>query len=138
MQTFRIQTWSSTHKDSQHQFFLLSRGNNTGKPLDKPCPNCYVVACCSAEERERLYWLSYVPWQSGTFRQHLIGSVIEFIRIDDLRKLMQAYDRKLNGKIVEFVTMLTRLNAMEASLHAQLTKTKQLKLAMAQTILNHS
>lgn len=33
--------------------------NNSGKPLDAACPNCFVCICKTEEEKQQLYWLFY-------------------------------------------------------------------------------
>lgn len=42
-----MQTLIKTHKMNRtyhgNHFFVLSKGNNAGRPMDKPCPNCFVV-----------------------------------------------------------------------------------------------
>lgn len=77
-----------THKLNSHylphQFFLLSKGYNAGKPLDEPCPNCFVITAANLEEKGKLYWICYSLWKSGTYIPLLVGSVIPFIRINDV------------------------------------------------------
>jgi hypothetical protein len=85
MQLPVIKTYRPQITLSDHHFFILSKGNNAGKPLDQPCPNCFVAFCSSPDDREFFYWLSYALWQAGIFRIQLIGSVIPFIRINDLK-----------------------------------------------------
>lgn len=91
MQIPTIKCYSSTIQLSSHHFFILSKGNNSGKPLDKPCPNCFVALCTSQDQKEFYYWLTYALWKSKVYYHNLYGSVIPFIRISILKScLMKA------------------------------------------------
>jgi len=68
--------------------YILSRGRNAGKPLFEPCPNCHIIYVNSDEEREVYYWTFYALWKHGFFHPHLCGSVIEMLRLSDLKKLL--------------------------------------------------
>lgn len=59
---------------------------NSGKPNKDPYTNSFVVLCNSEQELEDLFWISYSLWKCKFWHQFLIGSVIPFIRIGDLRK----------------------------------------------------
>jgi len=69
-------------------FFILNKGLNSGKPLKKPCPNCFVINCNSESEKESLYWIVYSLHQGKRFQIALVGSVIPFIRKNDLIKII--------------------------------------------------
>jgi hypothetical protein len=61
-----MQTIIKTHKMNrtyhENHFFILSKGNNAGRPQDQPCPNCFVVITESPKERQTLFWLCYGLW----------------------------------------------------------------------------
>ena len=67
-------------------FFILNKGLNCGKPLKKPCPNCFVVQFYKEADVDSYYWLAYSLWQAKYWHQFLIGSVIPFFRIDEFTK----------------------------------------------------
>ena len=87
---------------AQPHFFILSKGNNSGKPLDKPCPNCFVCLCSSEEERQQLYWLFYGCWQGLFFNPFIGGSVIPYIRIDDVKQVATLALSKIELKPQQF------------------------------------
>lgn len=87
MQSAKIQTYSPKNEVPQHSFFILCKGLNSGKPLEQPTANCFVMSCESEEEMKRYYWLCFGLWQSKAFHPHLCGSVIPFLRINDFRKI---------------------------------------------------
>ncbi len=87
MFTFSIHSFNnaSTKAILQPHFFILNKGLNSGKPLEKPCPNCFVITTKNEEEKEFLYWLCWGLWQSKKFHQLLTGSVIPFVRLYEFK-----------------------------------------------------
>ena len=130
-----------THKSKDYtedHFFILSKGNNSGKPLVHPCPNCFVVLADNAEERELLYWLCFGLWQGGCFRPFLCGSVIPFIHLGDLKKVIQDAKAKVGEKpekFVEAIEMLNRLSAHQERIVQQLSLIKEAKRALIHNVL---
>lgn len=72
-----------------HNFYVLNRGLNSGRPSYSPNPNCFVVSCNTREEREQLFWACKALHINYCFRPHLVGSVIELLRIGDFRKTLE-------------------------------------------------
>jgi hypothetical protein len=71
--------------------YILSRGRNAGKPMLQPCPNCHIIYITSTEELETYYWTFYAFWKHGFFHPHLCGSVIEMLRLSELKTLMRNF-----------------------------------------------
>jgi len=67
-------------------FFILNKGMNTGKPLDAPCPNCFVITFYCSEDCENMKQIISSLWRIKFWHQFLIGSVIPYIRIHDFSK----------------------------------------------------
>jgi hypothetical protein len=86
MCTFLLKSYSPRQEISNPHFFILCKGNNSGKPLLSPCPNCFVISFQSETEKEQAYWLLFCLWQSKTFYPYLRGSVIPFIILRDMKK----------------------------------------------------
>lgn len=80
----KIKTHKLGTQYSQPHFFILNKGNNAGKPLPEYCANCYVFLADSIEDKEFHYFIFLGLWELQFFRPHLIGSVIPYIRLDDL------------------------------------------------------
>lgn len=111
-------------------FFILSKGNNAGKPLTTPCPNCFVVITKCPEERELVYWLCFGLWQSGYFHPHLVGSVIPFLRLPELKSLIIEVRAKVDQRKEEYqkaIDTLSKLLACQQNLSKQLELIKQTK-----------
>jgi hypothetical protein len=125
-----------THKSGQYvepHFFILSKGNNAGKPLTSPCPNCFVLIAGDAKEREALYWLCFGLWQGGLFLPYLSGSVIPFIHVDDLRKVIQeAWDKVVQepDNLTQLAQTLSKLADHQEKIKEQLKLINELKRAV--------
>ena len=140
MQTINIKICTTKQKTSPHQFFILSKGNNAGKPLIQPCANCFVVTCNDEKKCELLYWLSYALWQSGKCRQHLVGSVIEFLHVRDIRTLLRnAYNscETCPEVYMKFAETLQFLLKYEETISAQLEKVRSLKVSIAIDVIKN-
>ena len=88
MLKFKVRTYSVHQQTPKMAIFILNRGRNAGKPLQEPCPNCFIIYCSSPDEMETVYWTFYAFWKHGFFHPHLCGSVIEMLRLSDLKKLL--------------------------------------------------
>jgi hypothetical protein len=118
--SFSLQSFNSAKKYAGFHFFVLNKGLNSGKPLDEACPNCFVIECDSEEQKESLYWICFALWQSHRFRQHLIGSVILYIRKKELINLVRDSFLKCLTKPELFEKSLILLKTVnEKDLHFQ-------------------
>ena len=90
MLNFKVRTYNSNPEKEtpENSIFILSRGRNAGKPMFEPCPNCFILYCRNEAEKENLYWTFYRHGKNGFFHPHLCGSVIEMLRLSDLKKLL--------------------------------------------------
>ena len=120
MSSFQLTTFNPAKKYAGFYFFVLNKGLNSGKPLLEPCTNCFVIECNSEEQKESLYWICFALWQSHKFRQHLIGSVILYIRKKEMFNLVRDSFVKSQNKPEVFqkaVIVLKTVN--EKDLHFQ-------------------
>jgi len=123
--------------DKPH-FFILSKGNNAGKPLPEYCANCFVFIADDVNEKEFYFFLFYGLWQGGLFRPFITGSVIPFIRIDDLHSVVNEASQKVNTKPSDYegvVKMMKDLDTYNALLLEKIKIIKQAKKAMMYKIL---
>ena len=78
-----------THtKDTQYNkpcLFLLNKGLNSGKPQKEPFTNSFVIIIQNEEDYENIYWIIFSLWKSKFWEQHLVGSVIPFLRLPDFK-----------------------------------------------------
>ncbi|MFZ4581554.1 MAG: DUF6943 family protein [Paludibacter sp.] len=99
---------------SMPHFFILNKGNNSGKPLTVPCPNCFVIQCKCEAEKEQIYWLSYCLWQSKAFYLFLRGSVIPFVVLRDVKSCLSDGLDKANENPAQFEKAVSTLRSLEA------------------------
>ena len=71
---------------SKPHLFLLNKGMNSGKPQKAPFTNSFVIIFENEEDCESLFFIAYSLWQTNFWHQHLVGSVIPFLRLPDFKK----------------------------------------------------
>ena len=86
MQNFIIKTHRVGTIYSKPHLFLLNKGMNSGKPQKEPFTNSFVVIFDLEQDCENLYFVAYSLWQTKFWHQHLVGSVIPFLRLNDFKK----------------------------------------------------
>jgi hypothetical protein len=102
MFSFILKTHKLNAAYSEPHFFILNKGNHSGKPMNDPCPNCFVCICSSEEEKEMLYWLVMGLCQGRVFEKYLCGSVIPFVRINDVKKALNWLSYNHTAQLVQY------------------------------------
>jgi hypothetical protein len=115
-------------------FFILNKGLNSGRPMNEPCPNCFIVILETKEQRESLYYLSLSLQIGQYFKFYIKGSVIPFITIDDTRKVLnKALQNYEEDRWKSRVEKLKKITKYEENLKQQIKTIGQLKLALLRT-----
>ncbi len=114
MCTFILKSYYQKEEIRKPHFFILNKGNNSGKPLTAPCPNCFVIQCKCEEEKEQIYWLSYSLWQSKAFYPFLRGSVIPFVVLRDVKSCILDGLNKVAKNPAQFEKAVAALRSLEA------------------------
>ena len=86
MQNFIIKTHQKDTIYATPHLFQLNKGMNSGKPQKEPFTNSFVVLFQNEQDCENLYFVAYSLWKTNFWHQHLVGSVIPFLRIHDFKK----------------------------------------------------
>jgi hypothetical protein len=134
----QIKTHKIKNTYADAHFFILSKGSNCGKPMDVPCPNCFVCICKNDEEKQKMYWLFYGLWQGLFFHPFLTGSVIPFIRLDDLKNVVKIALTKIELQPQQFeknISMIKLLNEKSKIIQEQIILIKQAKKSLMYQIL---
>ena len=129
----KITTYNPDQVRSPFAFFILNKGMNSGKPLEHPCPNCFTFNASNQEEKDLYFWLCFGLWQSRSFHQHLIGSVIPFIRIHELNQVISLASQKAladPGTFQKTVEALKILDQHEKNYHRNLLLISEAKKAI--------
>jgi len=114
MSSFSIKSHRQGIVYSTPHFFILNKGNNSGKPLVAPCPNCFVIQFQCESEKEQIYWLSYSLWQSKAFYPLLRGSVIPFVVLLDVKSCLLDGLNKVDENPAQFEKAVVALRSLEA------------------------
>lgn len=125
MQTLNIKSHRSGSTYQQPHFFILNKGNNSGKPLTAPCPNCFVIQFNNEDEKEQVYWLLFGLWRSKAFHQFLCGSVIPFVNLKDVKDCIRAGYQKATETPEQFKKSVATLRSLE-QMEAQYKQNLQL------------
>ena len=121
----KIKTHKLGNKYEQPHFFILNKGRNAGKPSPDWFSNSFVFLADSEEERSHFYYLCSALWQGKYFHQLLIGSVIEFIRIDEFAVALHHANITISQNKADFSEMVGYFKQLDEH-HANLTQ--QIKL----------
>ena len=130
MLTNKVRTYDVHRETPEQAIFILNRGRNAGKPLRQPCPNCFIFYCSSPEELETVYRTFYALWKHGFFHPHLCGSVIEMLRLCDLKTLMRNFIQPAFEKSRRTPEMVNKIKAtweLEQKIEKQAAALKELR-----------
>lgn len=134
----KIKTHKFGNEYQNEHFFILNKGYNAGKPLPEYCANCFVFFADSIEEKEFYYFLFYGLWQGNLFRPFITGSVIPYIRIDDLINVVEEASKKVGIKANDYsdsIQLIKELDKHNDMLTKQITLIKQAKKALMYKML---
>ena len=133
MKTIKIKTFHMNSSLNFPHFFILSKGYNAGKPLKKPCPNCFIVIAENEEHKYQLFWICYCLWKSGAYLPMLRGSVIPFLSIRDASTVVQRALTAVETRKDEFdrqIKKLSHLTHLEKQLCLQIKLICELKASL--------
>ncbi|MCD9015238.1 DUF6943 family protein [Parachryseolinea silvisoli] len=138
MQLPTVKTYTPKVKKEGYQFYVLSKGYNAGRPAHKPNVNSFVVSCQSQAHCDHFYSLCYALWKGKYFHPHLCGSVVQFIRIREFKRVVQLAMDNLNGKedsLPAVVAALKKIEHTELVIHQQLATIAQMKKLLVSRML---
>lgn len=113
MCSFILKSYSQKEEIRKPHFFILNKGNNSGKPLKAPCANCFVIQFQNETEKEQVYWLLYSLWQSKVFYPYLRGSVIPFVVLRDIKSCIMGSLEKMEANPAQFEKAVAALRSLE-------------------------
>lgn len=126
-----ILSYNPTKEKTAFEFYILCKGNNSGRPMVAPLPNSFTCICTSQEEKDFYFWLCFGLWKGKAFEPYLTGSVIPFICIKEVLTLLQVQADYINRPAwVATVEKLKQLEAHESNLRRQLQLMQSLKVAL--------
>ena len=131
MQTTEIKISVFNGNSIENAVYVLSRGKNTGKVLSQPCPNCYVISVPKASTSE-VKAVANILFVSGKLKPFFHGSVIEFVTIENYRKMFFQLWRILSSeKVEQTARQLSAIDLYQVKIQKQLKAIRQLRTAVA-------
>jgi hypothetical protein len=131
MQIFKIKTHQPGRTYSDPHFFILNKGLNSAKPLEKSCPNCFVISTATQTTRASFYYLCLSLKVGQFFTYYLKGSVIPFISISDAKKVINSALQNYEAQKWQMkVEKLKKITVFEENLKQQLATISKLKIAL--------
>ena len=106
--------------------------------MNDPCPNCFVCLCSSEKEKEMLYWLVMGLCQGRVFEQYLCGSVIPFVRINDVKKALNWLSFNHTAKLVQYkkkVIAIQKVQQAKNSILQQLQSLQSLQKVLVSDLM---
>jgi len=136
MPTFEIKTHQTGRIYTKPHFFILNKGLNSGNPMKKPCPNCFVLTTQTDDALQTLFYLCLSLKIGRYFAYYLKGSVIPFITINDCSKVLKSTDSNLDShreQLQKHIQIMNHIQQKEQLLKENLKSIQQLKVAFAQS-----
>ncbi|NOT73393.1 MAG: hypothetical protein HOP08_00595 [Cyclobacteriaceae bacterium] len=118
-------------------FFILCKGENAGKPMTTPCPNCFVAEFENEVEKDHAYWVCFGLWQGKIFHRSLVGSVIPFLRVKETKDILINAIARHDCQSPEFrrtIFKLRQINALEENILRQASLLKQAKISIGRLL----
>lgn len=126
----QIRCYHSAASINPHVFYILSKGDNAGKPAFKPWTNCFAVICSNKQCFDFYFWLIYGLWRDGKFKTRHHGTAIQFINLNDVRDLIREVAPALEpewSRYQQILETLSRLEQKKATLAEQIVSTTSLQ-----------
>ena len=112
-------------------FYILSKGENAGKPSLQPWVNSFAVICPNHQYLNFYYWLVYGLFKAGKFKTRHRGSVIPLIYADDARDLIRELAPTVFphwSKFQDLVKTLDKIESFKSNLARQIIASENLQL----------
>ncbi|MFC4231963.1 DUF6943 family protein [Parasediminibacterium paludis] len=94
-------------------FFILAKGNNAGKPSLTHWANAFTAIAPTQEMRDFYYWLTFGLYKAKAFKIHHRGSVIPFINIGEVKKLIEPAAIAIYPQWQDYKSLLTHFELLE-------------------------
>ncbi len=134
-----------THKigTTYHQphFFILNKGQNSGKPCEQHWSNCFVFLADDDQEKDFYYFLFLGLWELNFFHKYLIGSVVDYIRLGDLVDVIEEAVNSINTgerNFMDVAPAIAQIEAHSAKLKKQIDYLLQLRKTLFSSYLKRN
>jgi hypothetical protein len=90
--------------------FILNKGMNSGKPQKEPFTNSFVILFENESDSETIYLTAFALWKTKFWYSFLVGSVIPFLTLNDVRK---EFSKKVNQEIKDHEEHLKNVQTLK-------------------------
>lgn len=135
----QIRCYHSNTNEQPLMFFILSKGENAGKPGLMPWQNSFSVLCNNQESFDFYFWLMYGLYKADKFKPRLRGSVIPFVNLNDTKDVLKEVVPGIVPNWMQFQKLLNALDLLEKSkttLGQQLVTTENLQRYLIRKFFN--
>lgn len=112
-------------------FYIQSKGNHSGRPLREPKANCFAVFT----DEVHLFEVVYSLYLSRAFENYIIGSVVPFIRLSDVRSVVFDGLRRFKPERTKYLKMIREIDRFLEMQKAQIKHYNDLRIAIALSVL---
>ena len=110
MLNFIIKTHRKDTVYTKPHLFVLNKGMNSGKPQKEPFTNSFVIIFENESDFDNINLTAYALWKTKFWHKFLCGSVIPFLRLNDVRK---EFSNKVNQEIKDHEEHLKNLQTLK-------------------------
>lgn len=119
-----------SYNGGEANFYIQCKGLHSGRPLREPIPNCFMVNT----DVKNAFQIVYSLWVSKAFKYCIGGSVVPFIRIQDVKDIVVP---AINNNLSYGEKELSSLEVVDRNienLEKKLKLIKELKVSLAMSI----
>jgi hypothetical protein len=122
---------------AENKFWILAKGENAGRPEYIERPNSFIVECPDKDTESRIYSIAYALYVTGQFKALHIGSVVPFLRVGCIKKILVETVAKypIDQLLDDLMVKLVNCHFQQEHLLKQVGKLKQLEEAIAAEII---
>lgn len=113
MKDFKLMTFNASAPKKGAAFFILTRGENAGRPSEESQVNC-IAFFCAPQDKKQFYWLLDYLWTTGAFKDFMEGKEkTPVLSINEAKKVIESADKV-------FKRIPIQINALERLLECEL------------------
>ena len=98
--------------------------------MKKPTANCFAVR----KAPDMAFEIIYALFIGGKFKPYIGGTCVPFIRINDVRKIVESGMRNYDDSFSDHLIAIRKADAAELNLKKQLIHIDNLKVALSRKI----
>jgi hypothetical protein len=112
------------------KFYIQCKGLHSGRPLNHYIPNSFAVYTDDPNAFSKVFIL----WKARIYEPDIIGSVVPFIRITDMRRIHKEHLPSFEDKCPKLIATVQLLEDALKIKMQEIEKLKDLQLAFARQI----